>query len=124
MDMSPPKCRPYPPSTRYKEVVVRSLWYDGETLAIEVQGEGFVFARVIFRHPAGFRMLDESDLCEFWNDYHTGNGGCTKSSRGLDGIGIFATAVPSSANATRPPRVLFGVRQVPKHLGGAVAGDS
>lgn len=82
MDMSPPKCRPYPPSTRYKEVVVRSLWYDGETLAIEVQGEGFVFARVIFRHPAGFRMLDESDLCEFWNDYHTGNGGCTKSSRG------------------------------------------
>lgn len=72
--MKAPKCQPFKPSSRYKRVVVRSLWYDGETLAIEVQGEEFAFARVVFRRPAGFRVLDEGDLCEFWDDYHTGNG--------------------------------------------------
>lgn len=72
--MNPPKCQPYPPSTRYKRVSVRSLWYDSEGLTIEVQGEGFAFARVVFRWPAGFRVLDKRDLCEFWDDYHTGNG--------------------------------------------------
>jgi hypothetical protein len=29
---------------------------------------------VVFRRPAGFRVLDERDLCEFWDNYHTGNG--------------------------------------------------
>src|SRR5206468_1984817 len=72
--MKPPKCTPYPPSTRYKRVVVRSLSYDNDVLAIEVQGSGFVFACVVFRRPAGFRVLDERDLCEFWDNYHTGNG--------------------------------------------------
>jgi hypothetical protein len=72
--MEPPKCIPFPPSARYKRVVVRSLWYDRETLAIEVQGEGFAFARLAFRRPVGFRVLDERDLCEFWDNYHTGNG--------------------------------------------------
>jgi len=72
--MNPPKCKPFPPSARYKRVVVRSLWYDGDTLAIEVQGQGFAFARVVFSRPAGFRVLDERDLCEFWDSYHAGNG--------------------------------------------------
>jgi hypothetical protein len=53
---------------------VRSLRYDDDGLSIEVQGPGFVFARVIFERPAGFRVLDERDLCEFWDNYHTGNG--------------------------------------------------
>ena len=72
--MRPPKCIPFLPSTRYKQVAVRSLWYDNDGLAIEVQGEGFVFARVVFHRPAGFRVLDERDLCEFRDNYHTGNG--------------------------------------------------
>src|SRR5947209_6112494 len=72
--MKPPRCTPYPPSTRYKQVVVRSLWYDGVTLEVEVSGQGFTFVRVVFRKPAGFRVLDERDLCEFWSDYHKGNG--------------------------------------------------
>jgi hypothetical protein len=55
-------------------VVVRSLWYDDDGLTVEVQGPGFVFARVVFRHAAGFRVLDERDLGEFWGEYHTGNG--------------------------------------------------
>ena len=72
--MNPPKCTAYPPSTRYKEIVIRSLRHDDDGLTIEVQGPGFVFARVVFHHPAGFRVLDERDLCEFWDNYHTGNG--------------------------------------------------
>jgi hypothetical protein len=73
--MRPPKCTPYPPSARYKLVHLRSLRYDDDDgLIIEVQGEGFVFARVVFSRPAGFRVLDESDLCELWKAYHTGNG--------------------------------------------------
>jgi hypothetical protein len=54
--------------------VVRSLWYDGETLTVEIQGEGFAFARLVFHRPAGFRVLDERDLCEFWNEYSEPNG--------------------------------------------------
>lgn len=72
--MKPPKCTPYPPSIRYTRVVVRSLRYDDDGLVIEVQGSGFVFARIVFKKPAGFRVLDERDLCEFWDNYHTGNG--------------------------------------------------
>jgi hypothetical protein len=72
--MKVPKCKPYPPAARYRRKAVRSLSYDGETLAIEIQGEGFAFARVMFRRPAGFRVLDERDLCEFWNTYSEPNG--------------------------------------------------
>jgi hypothetical protein len=72
--MKPPKCQPYPPAARYRQKVVRSLSYDGKTLTIEIQGEGFAFARVVFHQPAGFRVLDERDLCEFWNTYSEPNG--------------------------------------------------
>jgi hypothetical protein len=56
--MKPPRCNLYPPSARYRRKVVRSLRYDGETLEVDIQGEGFAFARVVFRHPVGFRVLD------------------------------------------------------------------
>ena len=73
--MKTPKCTPYPPSTRYKKIVVRSLRYEADgVLTIEVQGSGFEFASVRFSRSAGFRVLDERDLCEFWGSYHTGNG--------------------------------------------------
>ncbi len=67
--MKPPKCKVFPPSVRYLEKVIRSLQYDGETLVIDIQGQEFSFARVIFRKVIGFRVLDERDLCEFWNTY-------------------------------------------------------
>jgi hypothetical protein len=69
-----PKCKPYPPAARYKSMTIRFLRYDGETLVIEAQGDSFVFARIVFRRPLGFRVLDERDLCEFWNEYHERNG--------------------------------------------------
>jgi hypothetical protein len=67
--MRPPKCKIFPPSARYRKKVVRSLQYDGETLVIEIQGDGISLARVIFKNVVGFRVLDERDLCEFWNTY-------------------------------------------------------
>ena len=72
--MKPPKCKPYLPAARYSRKVIRSLRYDGETLVIEIQCEGFAFARLVFHRPAGFRVLDERDLCEFWNTYSQPNG--------------------------------------------------
>ncbi len=72
--MRPPRCTPYPPATRYERVVTRSLRYDMEDLILEAQGPGYSFARVVFRGVAGFRVLDERDLTEFWDDYHQGNG--------------------------------------------------
>ena len=72
--MQPPKCRPFPAAAKYKRKVMRSLRYDGEALVVEIQGDGFAFARIIFRQPVGFRVLDERDLCEFWDNYHEGNG--------------------------------------------------
>lgn len=72
--MRPPKLTPYPPALRYKSIVVRSIRYDMEELVIDVQGRGFAFARVVFRDPVGFRVLNEIDLLEFWKDYHPGNG--------------------------------------------------
>src|SRR4051812_11056363 len=72
--MRPPRCKPYPLAARYRRKAVRSLRYDGESLEVKVQGEEFAFARVLFRQPAGFRVLDERDLCEFWNEYSELNG--------------------------------------------------
>lgn len=72
--MKPPQCKPFPPAARYPRKVVRSLRYDGEVLVIDIQGERFAFARVIFRDPIGFRVLDERDLCEFWNTYSEPHG--------------------------------------------------
>lgn len=72
--MSPPRCTPYPPAMRHKQVAVRSIRYDMEELVIDVQGRGFAFARVVFRDPTGFRVLHERDLLEFWEGHHQGDG--------------------------------------------------
>ena len=72
--MKPPKCTVFPPSNRYKRKAVRSVRYDGASLVIEIQGERFAFARVVFNRPAGFRVLNERDLCEFWDKYDQRNG--------------------------------------------------
>jgi hypothetical protein len=72
--MKSPKCKLFEQATRYRQKAVRSLRFDGDTLVVEIQGEGFAFARVIFEEVVGFRVLDERDLCEFWNKYHEGTG--------------------------------------------------
>ena len=72
--MRPPKCKLYEPASRYPRKVVRSLHFDGSTLSIDIQGEGFAFARLVFGPPVWFRVLDECDLCEFWPAYSEPNG--------------------------------------------------
>jgi len=73
-DVSPPHCVPLPAAARYRQKAVRALSFDGSTLTLDVQGEGFSFARVVFRNVFGFRVLDERDLTEFWNAYSQDNG--------------------------------------------------
>jgi hypothetical protein len=72
--MNLPRCTPYEPSLRYPRKAIRSVHYDGSDLVIEIQGAEFVFARITFDNPIGFRVLDERDLCEFWNTYSEPNG--------------------------------------------------
>ena len=79
--MNKPVCTVYEPSSRYSKKVVRGLKINNEvefgyrySLIVEIQGEGFSYARVIFKEVLGFRVLDEVDLCEFWNDYAEPNG--------------------------------------------------
>ena len=72
--MKLPKCKVFGPSERYGEKVVRSVQYDGKTLVIDIQGDGFAFARIYFTNPVGFRVLDELDLTEFWPEYSETNG--------------------------------------------------
>jgi hypothetical protein len=70
MSMKPaPHCSLVTESSRYARKVVRALRYDGTDLVVDIQGPGFSFARVVFRDPVGFRMLDELELSEFWNTY-------------------------------------------------------
>lgn len=72
--MNAPQCKVFEPSLRYAIKAIRGLSYDGEKLIVEIQGERFAFARIVFERPAGFRVLDERDLCEFWNEYSEPNG--------------------------------------------------
>lgn len=69
-----PECILVQAARRYSRVVARSLRFDGDDLTVEVQGSGFAYARLVFRRPAGFRVLDERDLCEFWPVYSEPNG--------------------------------------------------
>ena len=71
--MNQPKCLPFPPAARFKRTEIQSIEYDGD-LVIRIQAEGPSALRVIFHNPVWFRVLDERDLCEFWDDYHEGNG--------------------------------------------------
>jgi len=65
---------PYPAAAKYKRTVVQSIEYDGPSLVIRLQADETFEVQVIFRNPVGFRVLDERDLCEFWENYHEQNG--------------------------------------------------
>ncbi len=68
-----PKCSPFPAAAEFQRVYVKSIEYDG-TLAIKLEADETINATVVFQNPVGFRVLDERDLCEFWDDYHEKNG--------------------------------------------------
>lgn len=73
--MNIPICKVLESSLRYQQKVVRSIYYNGLSLIIDIQGERkFSYARIIFDNPIGFRILDERDLTEFWKNYNEKNG--------------------------------------------------
>ncbi len=74
MELPLPHCEPIAESKSFAKLVVRTLTYDNDRLTVYLQTEGYRFVRVDFDNVRGFRMLDEGDLCNFWDKYHTGNG--------------------------------------------------
>ncbi|WP_327145929.1 hypothetical protein [Nocardia sp. NBC_01327] len=52
---------------------MRDLRYDGD-LTIAIQGRRFSYAKVVFRAPVGFRVLNETDVTEYWNTYSQPHG--------------------------------------------------
>lgn len=72
--MNTPKCTPLLAAGRYPQKKLRSLRFDGDELIVEMQGHNFEYARLTFSDVIGFRVLDERDLCEFWNTYSEPNG--------------------------------------------------
>ena len=69
-----PECVPVPDAARYPQKAVRAVRLDGRTLLIDIQGEGFSYARLVFSNVYGVRILDERDLLEFWNAHSEPNG--------------------------------------------------
>jgi hypothetical protein len=70
-----PRCTLIEDAARYHHKVVRGITFDMERLVVDIQGPGFSYARVIFRDVRGFRVLDEGDLCDFWEGgYHEKTG--------------------------------------------------
>lgn len=69
-----PVCIPVPEAKRYARKAVRGMTFDGSTLTLNIQGEGFSYARLVFQNVFGFRVLDERDLLEFWNTYSEPHG--------------------------------------------------
>jgi hypothetical protein len=80
--MDPPKCTAVPAAASFPRKVVQSLRYDGEALVVEIQGENLSRASLTFADVIGFRVLDERDLCEFWNEYSEPNGWLYEVERG------------------------------------------
>ncbi len=72
--MNPPKCVVYQPSLEIARKVVQDISYDGSSLIINILDDKKELAQVVFDKVHGFRVLDEIDLCEFWNEYSEPNG--------------------------------------------------
>ena len=68
------RCTAVPESRRYAEKAVGAVRFDGRDLVIEIQGSAFSTVHLVFRAPAGFRVLDRRDLGEFWPEYSEPNG--------------------------------------------------
>ena len=98
-----PKCERVEKSVRFGEVELLSLHYDVTsvdrlTLQLKSSIEGNV--QLIFDLPLGVRVLDEGQICEFWNTYSTRNGWLWKV---LDGGWVALESQRSQFWATQNP---------------------
>ena len=72
--MREPKCIKYALADAFPKAVIQAIKYDFDDLSIDFHwGEDFR-GQVTVAQPAGIRVLDERDLCEFWKNYHRGIG--------------------------------------------------
>ena len=71
-----PMCKPLAAANAFPGKHVSSLHFDAinNTLSVLIDGPQFGHATVLFKSIVGFRVLDERDLCEYWNDYSELNG--------------------------------------------------
>lgn len=69
-----PSCSIVKESRRYTRKVVRGVRFHADRLILDIQGDEFSFAQLVFEGIIGFRVLDERDLSEFWNQYSEPNG--------------------------------------------------
>ena len=72
-----PKCERVEESVRFGDVQLLSVHYDVTstnrlTLELESPSEGRV--RLVFDSPLAVRVIDEGQICEFWNTYSRPNG--------------------------------------------------
>ena len=71
-----PECEVVAGSERFSDVEVDAVHYDvgpGNTLVIELESAQGGFA-VVFDAPLAIRVIDESQVLEFWNTYSAPNG--------------------------------------------------
>jgi hypothetical protein len=67
-----PVCVPVPGVMQESEVILLNMTLaESLNLKLEVGGRPI---QLIFDDVRGLRVLDEGDLLEFWDKYHTGNG--------------------------------------------------
>lgn len=69
-----PICSIVPESLRYARKAIRGLMFEDERLTLNIEGDGFGSACLVFDGVVGFRVLDERDLAEFWNEQSEPNG--------------------------------------------------
>ena len=74
MTDSKPDCVAVVEAQRYAKTVIRTIRFDEPDLVVELQGVGLSFVRVVFRDVIGYRVIDEREITEFWNDYSEPNG--------------------------------------------------
>jgi hypothetical protein len=53
---------------------ISEVRFAAEDLVVIAEDELGEQLKVVFESPVGFRVIDESQVCEFWNDYSSPNG--------------------------------------------------
>ena len=72
-----PDCERVEESTPYADVEVLAIHYDvtsANLLTIQLESSSHGNFQLIFESPEAVRVLDEGQVCEFWNTYSSPNG--------------------------------------------------
>lgn len=101
-----PKCERVEESVRFGTVQLLSVHYDvtsGDCLTLELESSTQGRFQLVFDSPLAVRIMDEGQVCEFWNTYSTPHGWLW---RVLEGGWIALEAQRSKFWATANPRAV------------------